>query len=79
MSNTKKWVVTTSGKRSLNEIKKEAIEAGFTVEEMLEAIGCLTGAGSDNVAERLRKIQGVDDVSPEPPQISIGPPDAAIS
>jgi len=79
MSKSKKWIVTTSGDRPLSAIQKDLAETGFTVDQVLDQIGCITGSASDAIAERLRMIPGVDDVSPEPPSINIGPPDAPIT
>lgn len=79
MAKTKKWVVTTSSEHSLNEVKKQLVEAGFTVDEVYAEIGSITGSASDVVAKRSRKIPGVTDISPEPPQIEIGPPNASIT
>lgn len=78
MAKNKNWMVTTSGNPSLPEIKKHLIEAGFKVEEVYEEIGCITGSATEDVAERLRKMPGVTDVS-EPPHSDVGPPDAPIS
>ncbi len=79
MPENKKWVVTTSGDRSLKDVKKKLVEEGFDVEEVLDAIGCITGAATEAVAKKVRAIPGVADVSPEAPPIDIGPPDASIS
>lgn len=79
MSENKKWVVILSGDHPLDEVKKNLIDAGFAVDHVLSAIGCITGAASEDVAEKLRAIPGVADVSPEPPPVSIGPPDAPLS
>lgn len=79
MSESKKWVVTTSGERSLSEVKKSLKKAGFTVDQVLDEIGCITGTGSDEVATRLRGLPGVADVSPEAPPVNIGPPDAPVT
>jgi hypothetical protein len=78
MAKSKKWIVTASGDRSLSEVKKQLTEKGFTVEQVLDQIGCITGSASDDVAERLRTIPGVADVSPDTP-IDIGPPDAPVT
>lgn len=76
MPETKRWIVTTSGDRPLGDVEKSLTDAGFTVEETLEAIGCVIGTQSDeNDTDQLRAIPGVADVSPEE-IISIGPPDA---
>ena len=79
MSGTKKWVVTTSGDRSLKDVKKKLADEGFTIDQVLDEIGCIRGTASEDVAERLRAVPGIADVSPEPPTINIGPPDASIS
>ncbi len=78
MALKKRWVVTTSGDRSLGDIKKKLTEAGFAVEQVLDEIGCIIGEASDVVVERLRSIPGVTDVSPEP-SVDIGPPDAPVT
>ena len=78
MAKKKRWVVTTSGDRSLNDIHKNLVESGFDVDQVLGEIGAITGAAGDEVAKRLRKIPGIADVSPEEP-IDIGPPDAPVT
>ena len=75
MAKGKKWIVTTSGNRSLKDIKKELTDAGFGVDQVLDDIGVITGTADD--AERMRKISGVSDVSPDH-EVDIGPPDAPI-
>lgn len=75
MAKGKKWIVTTSGNRSLKDIRKELTDAGFDVDQELEDIGVIIGTSDD--AERLRKISGVADVSPDQ-EVDIGPPDAPI-
>jgi hypothetical protein len=73
----KKWIVTTSGKKKLSYVKKKLTESGFSVDQVLDEIGVITGTSSDDDVERLRKVAGVADVSPDE-QIDIGPPDAPI-
>ena len=73
----KKWIVTTSGERSLSEVKKKLTESGFAVDQVLDDIGIITGTSSDEDAERLRSVDGVTDVSPDQ-IVDIGPPDADI-
>jgi len=79
MGNKNKWVVTLSGDRPLKEIKQELSKKGFSVDEVFEAIGSITGEIANHDVEKLKAIEGVADVSPEMPQIDIGPPDASIS
>jgi hypothetical protein len=71
----KTWVVTTTGERKLSEVKKELTKRGFKVKRALNEIGILVGDGSDAVAEKMRQVEGVTDVSLEEP-IDIGPPDS---
>jgi len=78
MGKQKRWVVTTSGDRSLSDVRKDLLQSGFTVEQVLGEIGLITGVAEDDVAERVRKVPGVVDVSPEEP-IEIGPPDSPVS
>ena len=77
MAKGKKWIVTTSGKGSLSEVKKKLTESGFTVDKVLEEIGVITGTSSDDDVEKVRKVSGVTDVSPDE-KVDIGPPDAPI-
>ncbi len=74
MPENKNWVVTASGDRPLSEVQKELTEKGFKVNQVYDEIGCISGTSDNNVAEKLRQIPGVADVSPEPPPIDIGLP-----
>ena len=78
MAKSKKWVITTSGDQSLDDITKQLTKTGFYVEQVLDQIGCITGSASDDVVERLRTIPGIADVSPDT-DIDIGPPDAPVT
>ena len=75
MSNTKKWIVTATDKNTLDDMKKKLTENGFVVDQVMKEIGCITGSANEDVAQKLRTIPGVDDVSPDG-EINIGPPDA---
>ena len=77
MAKGKKWIVTTSGKSSLSDVKKRLTESGVAVDQVLDEIGVITGTSSDDNVERLRKVAGVADVSPDE-QVDIGPPDSPI-
>jgi hypothetical protein len=79
MAKSKRWVVTTSGDRPIGDVEKDLKECGFEVGEVLEAIGCVSGSGDDDVAQKARGVRGVTDVSPEPGSIDVGPPDAPIT
>ena len=74
MAESKRWVVTTSGDRPINDVASDIEAAGFAIDGVLEEIGSITGSAADNVAEAVRAIPGVEDVSPDEP-VDIGPPD----
>lgn len=78
MATTKKWVVTLSNSQSVNKLSRELTEAGFAIDQVLDQIGCITGSGSDEVAQKLRKISGVADVSPEA-TIQLPPSDESVT
>lgn len=78
MSKSKRWNITKSGDRSLSDVKKDLKKAGFSVDQVHEEIGVITGAASEDVAKKLRAIPGIADVSPEE-NIDIGPPDAPVT
>ncbi|MDX6289406.1 MAG: hypothetical protein QOH42_1205 [Blastocatellia bacterium] len=77
MAKNKKWIVTTSPEK-ISDVRKKLTEAGFSVDQVLDEIGSITGTASDDVVEKLRKVEGVADVSPDHP-IDIGPPDAPVT
>jgi hypothetical protein len=72
MTQEKRWTVTTSG-GSPKEIADRLTNVGFSVDQILTEIGCITGTGDAKVAERVRKIPGVTDVSEEV-VFDVGPP-----
>jgi hypothetical protein len=74
MAGRTRWVITLSGRRSLAAVRKDLETAGFAIDEALEAIGVITGSCDEATAARVRRIEGVEDVSPEQ-RIDIGPPD----
>jgi hypothetical protein len=73
MPDTKRWIVTTSDDRPINDITADLKQAGFVVGDVLDAIGSITGTADDQAATKMRSIRGVVDVSPDAP-IDIGPP-----
>ena len=79
MSENQKWVVTLAGDRPITEIEHELKQFHFSVEQVLHEVRCITGSADKETVTQLRSIPGIIDISPEPPQIDIGPPDAEIS
>ena len=71
-------VVTLSGDRAIHEVTRDLRAAGFEVDQVLEAIGIVTGAAHPTRLAKLRSVRGVADVSPDYP-VDIGPPDADVS
>jgi hypothetical protein len=74
----KALVVTVSGKRPIHEVQKDLSAAGLDVNQVLEAIGSITGVAHPNALKKLRAVRGVADVS-EDQAVDIGPPDGAVS
>lgn len=73
MDTPKKWIVTLSGDRPLDEVHKDLKAAGFTVHEVYDQIGSISGSAGDAVIQKLRKLPGVADISPDA-EMGIGPP-----
>lgn len=72
---SRRWVITVSGDRPINDVADDVAAAGFAIDQVLEVIGSITGSATDSVAEAVRAVPGVADVSPDQP-VDIGPPDA---
>jgi len=75
MAGTRGWIVTTSSERSISDITNDLEKAGFSVGQVLQEVGSITGAAAEETVTKLRSIPGVVDVSPDTP-IDIGPPDS---
>lgn len=75
MAGRTRWVITLSGRRSLAAVRNDIEATGFAIEEALEAIGVITGSSNEETASKVRRVDGVEDVSPEQ-RIDIGPPDS---
>ncbi len=71
----KPLVITVSGDRAIHDVADDLRAAGLRVDQVLEAIGTVTGSADPKHVERLRKIKGVADVSPDH-SVDIGPPGA---
>jgi hypothetical protein len=78
VADSKRWVVTTSGDRPINDVASDIAAAGFAIDGVLQATGIITGSATDSVAEAVRAIPGVADVSPDQP-VDIGPPNSPIT
>jgi hypothetical protein len=75
MPKSKTWIVTTSGDRATGDVARDLKARGFTVDQVLDEIGTITGEADESVVPKLRAVDGVADVSPDS-VIDIGPPDS---
>jgi hypothetical protein len=73
LAKAKRWVITTSGDRPLSDIAKELEGAGLKGAEVLKEIGTITGSAEETALRKIRKVRGVEDVSPDA-GVDIGPP-----
>ena len=72
------YIVTPTGERPLEAVVKDLKAKGFQVDQVMEAIGSITGFADPKDKKHLESIAGVQDVS-EDSTHSIGPPGAPIS
>lgn len=72
------WVVTLAPGTAAKTAAARLRAAGLEVQEVMEMIGVVSGRATPAVAERLRALPGVADVSPTP-GADVGPPDAPVS
>lgn len=75
----KNWLITLSGDRSVNQVKKDISAAGFHIHQTLTDIGCITGSASEAVAKKVRQISGIADLSEDPGEFNIGDPNAPVT
>ena len=75
MTERSSWVVTTSGSIAVSDVARDLTEHGFAVEQVLDAIGVITGQCAESKVAALRKRPGVGDIARDSP-IDVGPPDS---
>jgi len=71
-------VVTLSGDRPIGEVARDLRNAGLEIDQLLDAIGVVTGSARPEQLSTLRGVAGVADVSFDQP-VDIGPPDNDVS
>jgi hypothetical protein len=69
-------VITLSGKRPASQVVRDLKAAGFEVDQVLDAIGSVTGSGDPKIKQQLESIGGVSDVKKAHDDFDIGPPGA---
>jgi hypothetical protein len=72
------FVVTVSGEHGIEKVARALKAKGFEVDQILDAIGVVTGSALPGDVAEMRKIPGVKDVSADH-RVDIGPPGAPIS
>lgn len=74
------WIVTLEPDRSVSDeaLLAELKRVGFHVDQVLTSIGSVIGRGTDAVAEKIRRVPAVKDVSIDLP-VDIGPPGSPVS
>jgi hypothetical protein len=71
-------VITVSGDRQIHDVARDLKASGLESAQVLDAIGVVTGSAAPKSIAKLKKVQGVTDVSEDHP-VDIGPPGAPIS
>jgi hypothetical protein len=72
------FVVTVSGDHPIHEVARKLKASGFQVDQVMDAIGVVTGSALPTSLAKLRKVAGVADVSSDH-AVDIGPPGAPVS
>ena len=75
MAKKRHWIVTTSEGRNVKAVAKALKSAGFEVGQVHDQIGTISGAADSAVLKKIRKIDGVADVSADA-AVDIGPPNS---
>ena len=75
----KKWIIITSGTRPLKDISADLEKHGFKVQHELDAIGQITGEGSEEIHSKLKSVQGVTDIFDSHEDIQLGDPDMEVT
>ena len=71
-------VVTVSSDHPIHDVARKLKAAGFQVDQVMDAIGVVTGSAAPTSLAKLRKVSGVTDVSADH-AVDIGPPGAPVS
>jgi hypothetical protein len=75
----KSMVVIMSGDRPIHEVAGDLKNAGFEIDQMLPAIGQVTGRAATSAKKKLKGIHGVAEVTDTHDDFNIGPPGAPVS
>ena len=75
----KNMIVIASGERPIKEVTADLKKAGFKVDQVMDAIGQVTGSAVPSLQKKLKGIKGVADVTGTHEDFNIGPPGAPVS
>lgn len=67
------WIVTAAPGRSVLDLAADLRRAGFRVDQVLDAIGSITGTAEPASIAQVRAIDGVADVAMSH-DVDVGPP-----
>lgn len=73
MAERKTWIVTLTGERPPDAVRRDLTAAGFAVGAVLDAIGVITGEADAKAVAKARKIKGISSIA-EDTAVGIGPP-----
>ena len=73
MPETPVWIVTASGERPLAQVAAALRKGGFAVDEVMDAIGVISGRCAEAKVAALRRVAGVADIAPST-SVDVGPP-----
>jgi hypothetical protein len=74
----RRWIVTLAGDESPEQIAEHLRAKGFVVEQVLGAVGVITGQASDSTVEKLKVLPGLQSIEPDQP-IQLPDPSSGIT
>lgn len=73
-----RWIVTLAGGESPAQVAERLRAKGFEVEQVLEAVGVITGQASASTAEALKAMPGLQSIEPDQP-IQLPDPESGVT
>jgi hypothetical protein len=73
-----RWIVTLAGDETPPKVVEALRAQGFKVDQVLEAVGVITGQASTETVERLRSLPSVQAIEPDQ-AIQLPDPDAEVT
>ena len=57
------WAITLSGSRPIMSVADDVRKAGLSITHVLSEIGVILGEGSNEIASKIQRLEGITDVS----------------